>query len=138
MIYRHFLSIQLTTHELVVRTSVLRRLGWEILRVPLTQLREVKQCRFLVLFGIKVTYRDDHGATRTMKWYTFRYTRWTKAFQELGIAVQPYRDWLYKFAMVLVHSLHRQNTGMRLRTAALAHRRHRAHLRHTLAVPLHR
>jgi hypothetical protein len=93
IVYRHFLQAQLTTCELIVRTSVIGRLGWELLRIPVDRIQQVKQIRFLLLFGLKIYYVDENGKTKTMKWYTWRHKRWAYAFESVGISVQRYQDW---------------------------------------------
>lgn len=92
IIYRALLRAELTTDELIVRASIVGSLGWDLVRVPLERITEVRQIAFLVFFGLKISYRDQIGAVRTMKWYTYRYKRWTHAFKQVGIAVTPHRD----------------------------------------------
>ncbi len=91
-IYRALLRAELTSDEIIMRTSVVGSLGWELVRVLLERVTEVRQIAFLVLFGLKISYRDHVGAVRTMKWYTYRYKRWTRAFEQVGVAVTPRRD----------------------------------------------
>jgi hypothetical protein len=86
--YRGLLRANLTQE----RFQVAFLWGTIIATVPIDQIKEVREVRNVIEFGVRVIWQDGY-TRREFKFRSSRRYKWIAAFQRLGIATYPASGW---------------------------------------------
>jgi hypothetical protein len=87
--YRGLLRAVVTATDVTISLVVTKLV---LVRIPLTEIREVRQVRNILLFGIKISYRTRYGLS-TVTLATRHYRDWAGIFTQLGVSVKPPGGW---------------------------------------------
>jgi hypothetical protein len=87
--YRGLLRAVVTATDVTISLVVGKLV---LVRIPLTEIHEVRQVRTIFLFGIKISYRTRYGlATATLA--TRDYRDWAAIFTQRGVSVKSHGGW---------------------------------------------
>ena len=86
--YRGLLRADLTQE----RFQVAFVWGTIVTSVPIDQIKEVREVRNVIEFGVCVIWQDGY-AHKEFKFRSSRRNKWIAAFQRLGIVIKPASGW---------------------------------------------